>query len=110
MPHVRAGDLNLEYYMEGSGPPLLMIRGFGSSAAAWGEPFLEGLRKHFTVIRFSNRGTGQSEPGTGETTIRGMADDAANLMSALNVERSHVFGVSMGGMIAQEFALATPSG
>jgi pimeloyl-ACP methyl ester carboxylesterase len=108
MAHIRAGDLNLEYYSEGSGQPLLMIRGFGSSAAAWGEPFLEELRAAFTIVRFSNRGTGQSDPGSGDTTVRMMADDAANLMTALGLERSHIFGVSMGGMIAQEFALAYP--
>ena len=108
MAHVKAGDLDMEYYREGSGPPLIMIRGFGSSAAAWGEPFLDELRAKFTIVRFSNRGTGQSYPGSGETTIRLMADDAANLMVALDIERAHIFGVSMGGMIAQEFALAYP--
>jgi pimeloyl-ACP methyl ester carboxylesterase len=109
MSKIKAGNLELEYYSEGSGPPLLMIRGFGSSAAAWGNEFLEGLRPHFTCIRFSNRGTGQSDAGEGTTTIRMMADDTANLMSAFGIERAHIFGVSMGGMIAQEFALAYPA-
>ena len=108
MPIAKAGDINLEYYIEGSGPPLLMIRGFGSSAVAWGEPFLQRLREAFTCIRFSNRGTGQSDVSPAATTIRMMADDAANLLSALGIERAHVFGVSMGGMIAQEFALTYP--
>ncbi len=108
MTVARASDINLEYYTEGSGPPLLMIRGFGSSAAAWGEPFLQRLRAAFTIIRFSNRGTGQSEVSPEQTTVRIMADDAANLLTALGMERAHVFGVSMGGMIAQEFALAYP--
>jgi pimeloyl-ACP methyl ester carboxylesterase len=108
MPIARAGDINLEYYVEGSGTPLLMIRGFSSSAAAWGGPFLKRLRGVFSCIRFSNRGTGQSEAPPEETTIRKMADDAANLLSALGIKRAHVFGVSMGGMIAQEFALAHP--
>ncbi len=108
MPQTRVGELNIEYYVEGSGPPLLMIRGFGASAAAWGEPFLDQLVPHFTCIRFSNRGTGQSSAGSGETTIRIMADDAVNLLTALGLDRAHVFGVSMGGLIAQEFALAYP--
>lgn len=108
MPITRAGAINLEYYTEGSGPPLLMIRGFGSSAAAWGEPFLQLLREAFTIVRFSNRGTGQSDVSPDATTVRMMADDAANLMAALDIEQAHVFGVSMGGMIAQEFALAYP--
>jgi 3-oxoadipate enol-lactonase len=111
MPIARAGDINLEYYIEGGrtpGPPLLMVRGFASSAAAWGEPFLQRLRDAFTIVRFSNRGTGQSDVSPQTTTIRMMADDAAHLLSALGIDRAHVFGVSMGGMIAQEFALAYP--
>lgn len=110
MPIARAGDINLEYYIEGraSGLPLLMVRGFSSSAAAWGDPFLQRLREAFSIIRFSNRGTGQSDLSPENTTIKMMAEDAANLLSALGIERAHVFGVSMGGMIAQEFALAYP--
>jgi pimeloyl-ACP methyl ester carboxylesterase len=108
MAQIKAGEINLEHYIEGSGPPLLMIRGFGASAAAWNDAFLEQLRPHFTCIRFSNRGTGQSDPGAATTTIRMMADDATNLLTALGMERAHIFGVSMGGMIAQEFALAHP--
>ncbi len=108
MAMVKAADINLEYYVEGSGPPLLMIMGFGGSAHSWGEPVLEELRKHFTCIRFSNRGTGASDRVTGPFTIRTMADDAANLLAMLKIERPHVFGISMGGMIAQELVLNYP--
>ena len=108
MPTIKAGDINLEYYVEGSGPPLLMIMGFSGSAASWGEPVLEELRKHFTCIRFSNRGTGLSDKPNTQFTIRTMADDAANLLTALEIQRPHVFGISMGGMIAQEFVLNYP--
>jgi pimeloyl-ACP methyl ester carboxylesterase len=105
MPLARAGDVNLEYYIEGEGPPLLMIMGFGGQASSWGEPFLQELRPHFRIIRFSNRGTGLSDRPAGPTTIAQMADDAAALLEAVGIPRAHVFGVSMGGMIAQEFAL-----
>ncbi len=105
MPKGKAGDINLEYYVEGSGPPLLMIRGLGADASTWGERFLEQLRPHFTLVRFSNRGTGESDRPQEATTIRIMANDAAALLRAVGVERAHVLGVSMGGMIAQEFAL-----
>jgi pimeloyl-ACP methyl ester carboxylesterase len=108
MSTVRAGDINLEYYVEGSGPPLLMIMGFAGSAGSWGEPVLEALRQHFACIRFSNRGTGLSDKPDAQFTIRTMADDAANLMAALQIDRAHVFGISMGGMIAQELVLNYP--
>ncbi len=108
MPIAKVGEIKVEYYVEGEGPPLLMIMGLGGQASSWGEPFLEGLRPHFQVVRFSNRGTGLSDRPDGEYTIRLMADDAAGLLQALGIERAHVFGVSMGGMIAQKLALNHP--
>ena len=108
MSMTKAGDINLEYYIEGSGPPLLMIMGFAGSASSWGEPVLAALRPHFTCIRFSNRGTGLSDKPEAQFTIRTMADDAANLLTALDIKRPHVFGISMGGMIAQELVLNYP--
>jgi pimeloyl-ACP methyl ester carboxylesterase len=108
MSVIKAGDINIEHYVEGSGPPLLMIMGFGGQAISWGEPMLRALTPHFTCIRLSNRGTGLSDKPAEQPTIRTMADDAANLLAALGVEGAHVFGVSMGGMIAQEFTLAHP--
>jgi 3-oxoadipate enol-lactonase len=108
MSITKAGEINLEYHVEGSGPPLLMIMGFAGSASSWGDPLLEALRPHFTCIRFSNRGTGLSDKPDGQFTVRTMAVDAANLLTALDIKRPHVFGISMGGMIAQELVLAYP--
>jgi pimeloyl-ACP methyl ester carboxylesterase len=108
MSMAKAGDLNMEYYVEGMGPPLLMIMGLGGQASSWGEPVLEGLQKQFTTIRFSNRGTGATDkPGTG-FTIPQMAADAAALMRTIGIEKAHVFGISMGGMISQELVLNHP--
>jgi 3-oxoadipate enol-lactonase len=108
MAKIKAGDVNLEYYVEGSGPPLLMIMGFGGSAGSWGQPFLDELQKHFTTIRFSNRGTGDSDKVSQPFTIRTMADDAIHVLDELKIERPHVLGISMGGMIAQELVLNYP--
>ena len=105
MPITKVGDVNLEYYVEGSGPPLLMIQGMGGQASSWGEPFMEALRPHFMTIRFSNRGVGLSDNPGNVVTIPAMADDAAGLLRELGIEKAHVLGISMGGMIAQEFAL-----
>ena len=108
MPIARVGDINLEHYIEGEGPPLLMIMGFAGQASSWGRPVVEALADHFTTIRFSNRGTGQSDKPEAPFTIRQMADDAIALLDALGYGRVRVFGISMGGMIAQELVLAHP--
>ncbi len=108
MPLAKVGDINMEYYVEGDGPPLLMIQGFGLSAHSWGEPFLAELRPHFQVIRFSNRGTGQTDKPDAEYSIPMMADDAAGLLEELGIGRAHVLGISMGGRIAQELVLRHP--
>lgn len=108
MPVTKLGEINLEYYDEGSGPPLLMIMGYGGQALSWGEPVVAALRKPFRTIRVSNRGTGDSDRPSEQFTIRDMADDAVVLLDALGVRKAHVFGVSMGGMIAQELVLAHP--
>jgi pimeloyl-ACP methyl ester carboxylesterase len=105
MPIAKVGDVSLEYYVEGSGPPLLMIQGMGGQASSWGEPFMDRLRPHFTTVRFSNRGVGLSDNPGNVVTIPAMADDAAGLLRELGIEKAHVLGISMGGMIAQDFAI-----
>src|SRR5258707_13928328 len=106
MPLVKAGNLNLNYDAFGDGEPLLLIMGFGMSGAGWipSLPFFNG----FKSIYFDNRGTGLSDKPDGPYTVEDMADDASNLLKALGIPRAKVFGVSMGGMIAQELMLRHP--
>lgn len=106
MPRVEAGNININYELFGEGEPLLMIMGFGMPGAAWTPtlPFFAG----FKCIYFDNRGTGNSDKPGGPYTIPEMADDASNLMRAIGVEKARVYGISMGGMIAQELALRHP--
>jgi 3-oxoadipate enol-lactonase len=112
MTLVSVGTHELDYERTGAGagaaPPLLLIMGMSGTSLHWGEPFLSELRKSFDVIAFDHRGVGASSPLKGTITIREMADDAAGLLAALSIERAHVVGISMGGMIAQELALAHP--
>ena len=108
MSTVKVGDLNMEYYVEGSGPPLFLIMGLGGQSSSWGEPILEGLQKEFTTIRFSNRGTGATDKPSSGFTVPQMAEDAAGLMRGIGIEKALVFGISMGGMIAQELVLNHP--
>src|SRR6266542_5543447 len=99
MPMARVADANIEHYFEGSGPPILLISGFTAQASGWNQPFVRLLQPHFQVIRYSHRGIGTSDHLTGDITLNDLADDAAGLLSALGIDKVHVLGVSMGGMI-----------
>lgn len=105
MPKVKINNFNLYYEVYGEGHPLLMILGLGANTSWWGRYFLKELAKHFKVIVFDNRGTGQSDDPKLDYTIKTLADDTIGLMDALNVEYAHLFGHSMGGGIAQELVL-----
>src|SRR5271163_2537280 len=109
MTVIPVGDIELDYERSGAGPPLLMIMGMSGTALSWGEPFLAPLREEFDVIVYDHRGVGASSRLDGPITIREMAQDAAGLLAALEIESAHVLGISMGGMIAQELALAHPA-
>src|ERR1700688_161234 len=109
MPKVQVGDVNLNYDLYGKREPLLMIMGLGASSATWDPELVEDLARTFRVITFDNRGTGQSDKPDAPYSIEMFADDAAGLLGKLDGPRAHVFGVSMGGMIAQEFALRHPT-
>jgi pimeloyl-ACP methyl ester carboxylesterase len=108
VPTVSTPNAELHYERTGSGEPLLMIQGMSGTHVAWGEPFLAPLREAFDVIAFDNRGIGLSAPVDGPFTILEMAEDAAGLLDELGLESAHVVGISMGGMIAQDLALAHP--
>jgi pimeloyl-ACP methyl ester carboxylesterase len=106
MPKIKAGSIDLNYETFGQGDPLLLIMGFGLPGAAWAPtlPFMAG----FNCVYFDNRGTGNSDKPDGPYTIHAMAEDASNLLRALGIEKAGVYGVSMGGMIAQELTLHHP--
>lgn len=105
MPRLDVNGVGISYEERGSGPPLLAIMGYGTSAVLWGDQHLDRLARSFRVIALDNRGTGGSEKRDEPIEISTLAGDAAALLTAVGVEKAHVYGVSMGGMIAQEFAL-----
>jgi pimeloyl-ACP methyl ester carboxylesterase len=108
MAKVEVAGREFHYKRGGSGEPLLLIQGMSGTHVAWGRPFREVLETHFDVVAFDNRGIGLSGPVEGPFTIVEMAEDTAGLMEELGLESAHVVGISMGGMIAQELALAEP--
>ncbi len=93
---------------QGQGPPVLLIMGLGYTSIMWNR-IRPALAQHFRTIAFDNRGVGQSDVPPGPYSIATMASDAAAVLDAAGITRAHVFGVSMGGMIAQEFALQYPA-
>jgi pimeloyl-ACP methyl ester carboxylesterase len=91
-----------------AGSPVLLIMGFGVSGRAW-TPQVNTLKNHHRVTWFDNRGVGDSSISENPYDFRDLAGDARKLMEHLGWRRAHIVGVSMGGMIAQEFALTYPS-
>jgi pimeloyl-ACP methyl ester carboxylesterase len=128
MTSAAANGITIEYATTGNPdhPPLLLIMGLGAQLTAWDDEFVEALaRRGFYVIRYDNRDVGRStwfdEAGVPDIAsivagsapqpaylVSDMADDAAGLLTALGVGSAHVLGVSMGGMIAQSFAIQYP--
>jgi len=100
--------LKLRYEIRGTGSPVAMIMGFSGSGRAWSERFLSLLDGRFQLIVIDNRGTGESDKPDVAWTLRDMADDIAAVLDHAKLPKTHVFGISMGGMIAQEYALAYP--
>lgn len=87
--------------------PLLMIMGLGLNSLSWYKN-IPGLNSSRTVIVFDNRGTGRSSKPDAPYSIKQMAADAVAVLDAAGVRRAHVFGYSMGSLIAQEVALNYP--
>jgi pimeloyl-ACP methyl ester carboxylesterase len=129
MAIAQSNGITIEYHERGEGQPLLLVMGLGGQLIDWPEGFVDELVAHgFRVILFDNRDSGLSteidgppptrpqlakaivlrRPLPSHYKLRDMADDAIAVLDALGIERAHVVGMSMGGMIAQEIAIDYP--
>lgn len=103
---------DIEMYYEEHGDvrnePVLLIMGFGANAGAWA-PQVPALAAQYRVIAFDNRGAGRSTQPDAPYSMEQMAADSAALLDHLGIASAHIIGASMGGMIAQEFALRYPA-
>ncbi|MBS1848620.1 MAG: alpha/beta hydrolase [Actinobacteria bacterium] len=131
MPYAHNGDVELFYEQWGpsDGMPLLLIMGLSAQMISWDDSLMQSFVDHgFTVVRYDNRDVGEStwlneapvdidaevgrflagEPLRPPYSIEDMADDAAAVLAALGWGRAHIVGASMGGMIAQAFAIRYP--
>lgn len=98
--------VSLHWEASGAGSPVLLIMGSVYSSAMW-YPTLPALEARHHVVRFDNRGTGRST-WTPTTSIAQMAGDALAVLDAAGLENAHVYGISLGGVIAMELALLAP--
>lgn len=108
MATVQIDGVNIYYEVMGEGEPLVLIQGYGHYGLQW--DVLPGafVKLGYKVVVVDNRGTGRSDKPDAPITIPMMAGDACRVMDSAGIGRATVFGVSMGGMIAQEFAFAHP--
>lgn len=114
MPRAAANGIEIEYETFGpeDAPAVLLINGLGSQMTRWPVPFCEKLvARGYRAIRFDNRDVGHSTwfQSGDRYTLSDMAADAAGLLDHLKIDKAHVAGVSMGGMIAQTVAIEHPS-
>lgn len=113
MPRAHANGIEIEYETFGpvDAPPILLINGLGSQMTRWPAPFCEKLvARGYRAIRFDNRDVGLSTwfQSGDRYTLSDMAADAMGLLDHLKIDRAHIVGVSMGGMIAQTVAIEHP--
>jgi 3-oxoadipate enol-lactonase len=99
--------VRIAYETRGEGPSLVLVHGLGYGRWGW-EPVLDALAERFSVVCMDNRGVGASDAPPGPYTAGAMARDVAAVMEDAGLERAHVLGTSLGGMVAQELALARP--
>jgi 3-oxoadipate enol-lactonase len=104
---VKANGIEIHYEIEGNGPWVTMSHSLACNLHMW-DPQMPALTKNFKVLRFDTRGHGQSSAPAGDYTLEQLADDAKGLLDALKITQTHWVGLSMGGMIAQAFALKYP--
>ena len=107
MPYADLDGCRIWYERKGSGDHLLQIPGMFFAHANFGQ-VTDAMAEHFTVIDFDQRGTGLSDRPSRRYSIESWADDCAQLLDALGVERAHVHGTSAAGMVAIRFAAAYP--
>jgi pimeloyl-ACP methyl ester carboxylesterase len=111
VPTVHVNDITINYQLEGDGPEtIVLINGLADDLASWDFQVPALLEAGLRVLRFDNRGIGATDKPAGPYTSRLLADDAKALVDHLGLTDVHLMGVSMGGMIAQEYALAYPDG
>lgn len=107
MPRIDVNGIEIEYLIEGDGPEtIVMVNGLADDKESWGYQTPDFVAAGHRVLTFDNRGVGQSSKPPGPYTTKLFAEDTKALVDALGISNFHMVGTSMGGMIAQEYAIA----
>ena len=104
---VHANGIDIRYEISGKGPVVTLLHSLASDLTMW-DGLAAALADRYTVLRYDTRGHGATAAPDGAYSFAQLVGDVAGLLDALNIERTHFVGLSMGGMIAQHFALAHP--
>jgi 3-oxoadipate enol-lactonase len=99
--------IRIAWERRGQGSPLVLVQGLGYARWGW-EPVADRLAERHAVILFDNRGIGESDAPLGPYSASEMAEDTVRVLDEAGAERAHVVATSLGGMVAQELALAAP--
>lgn len=108
MPIIKVNDINIYYEIHGEGFPLIDIIGLACDVNWWLPEIIEAHSQYFKTIIFDNRGAGRTDKPDFPYSINMMAEDTIGLMDALDIEKAHILGTSLGGFIAQEIAISHP--
>jgi len=106
--YVDLPDARIAYQIYGSGEPIVMCTGYASHMDSWSPTLIQALQKNYSVIVFDYRGMGYSENRAPSFTISTLAEDLRLFLQAINIEKANLLGWSMGGFVAQMFALDHP--
>jgi len=101
-------SVRIAWERRGSGPPVVLIHGLGYARWGW-DSVADPIAERFEIILLDNRGIGESDAPPGPYTCAAMAADVLGVLDDAGIDRAHVVGTSLGGMIAQELVLAAPS-
>src|SRR4051794_40258142 len=102
-------DIKVQVQSFGEGFPLIGIMGLGANSDYWSPDFIAGVSKTRRFILLDNRGAGDSSRGSAPMTFSTLADDLKALLDQLGIAQADFIGVSMGGMIVQQFVLSYPA-